>query len=55
MFIDRQIKALKMFSPKTWCTKKPFGYRVAHQGYLLTSCPGQDIISKVLFIYFKVE
>ena len=19
-----------MFDPKTWCTKKPFGYRVAH-------------------------
>ena len=41
MFIERQIKALKMFSLKTWCTKKPFGYRVAHHGYLLTSCPGQ--------------
>ena len=22
--------ALKMFGPKTWCTKKPFGYRVVH-------------------------
>ena len=20
--------------------EKPFGYRIAHQGYLLTSCPG---------------
>ena len=33
-------KALKTFSPKTWCMKKPFCYRVAHHGYLLTSCPG---------------
>ena len=22
MFVKRQIKALKMFGPKTWCTKK---------------------------------
>ena len=29
-----------MFGSKTWCMKKPFGYRVAHHGYLLTSCPG---------------
>ena len=41
LFIERQIKALKIFSLKTWCTKMPFGYRVAHHGYLLTSCPGQ--------------
>ena len=39
LFIERQIKALKIFSPKTWCTKKPFSYRVAHKGYLLTSFP----------------
>ena len=31
-----------MFSPKTWWTKKPFGYCVAHHGFLLTSCPGQN-------------
>ena len=30
-----------MFGPGTWCTKKPFGYQVAHHGCLLTSCPGQ--------------
>ena len=24
-------KALKIFCPKTWCTKKPFSYRVAHR------------------------
>ena len=30
---------LKIFGPKTWCTKKPFGYRVAHHRYLLTSRP----------------
>ena len=35
---------LKIFGPRTWCTKKSFGYRVAHHGYLLTSCPGQYII-----------
>ena len=33
-------KAIKLFGPRTWCTKKPFGYQVAHHGYLLTSCPG---------------
>ena len=36
---------LKIFDPWTWCTKKPFGYRVAHHGYLLTSCPG------LIFVY----
>ena len=48
MFIGRQIKALKIFSLKTWCTKKPFGYRVAHHGYLLTSCPGQALTEQAL-------
>ena len=33
-------KALKIFDPKTQCTKKPFGYRVAQHGYLLISCQG---------------
>ena len=37
-----------MFSLKTWCTKKPFGYRVAHHGYLLTSCPGQALTEQAL-------
>ena len=32
-------KTLKKFGPRTWCTKKPFGYRVIHQNSL-TSCPG---------------
>ena len=31
----------KMFGPNTCNTKKPSGYQVAHQGYLLMSCPGQ--------------
>ena len=50
LFIKRQTKALKMFVPKTWCTKKPFVYQVLHHGYLLTSCPGQSLtdIFKVL-------
>ena len=30
MFIVRQIKSLKIFGLRTWCTKKLFGYRVAH-------------------------
>ena len=30
---------LKIFGPRTWCTIKPFGYRVVHHGYLLMSCP----------------
>ena len=41
LFNERKIKALKMFNPKTWCTKKPFDYGFAHHGYLLTSCLGQ--------------
>jgi len=41
---EQQKKALKKFDPRTWCTKKPFGYRVIHHGYSLMSCPGQDII-----------
>ena len=45
LFIERQIKALKRIGPKTWCTQKPFGYRVAHHGYLLTPCPGLSLKS----------
>ena len=30
-------KKAQIFGPRTWCTKKPFGY----QGYSLMSCPGQ--------------
>ena len=41
LFIERQKKALKKFGPRTWCTKKPFGYRVIHHGYSLMSCPGR--------------
>ena len=33
-------KTLKIYGLRTWCTKKPFGYRLAHYGYLLKSCPG---------------
>ena len=33
-------KVLKKFDPRTWCMKKPFGYRVIHHGYSLMSCPG---------------
>ena len=33
-FIEGQKKTLKVFGPMTWCTKKPFGYRVADHGYL---------------------
>ena len=40
LFIEPQIKALKLFSPKTCCAKKPFGYRVEYHGYFLTSCLG---------------
>ena len=39
-FIERQKYTLKKFGPETWCTKEPFGYRVAHQNSL-TSCLGQ--------------
>ena len=41
---------LKKFGPRTWCTKKPFGYRVIHQNSLM-SCSGHTIN----FIYFKVD
>ena len=34
-------KALKIFGPGTWCTQKPFSYRVAQHRYFLTSYPGQ--------------
>ena len=30
-------KDVQVFAEK-WCGKEPFGYRVAHHGYLLTSC-----------------
>ena len=31
---------LKKFGTRTWCKNKPFGHQVAHNRYLLTSCPG---------------
>ena len=37
-----------MFSHKTCCILKPFGYRVAHHGYLLTSCLGHSSCTKIL-------
>ena len=41
LFIERhKTKALKKFDPWTWCTKKPFGYRVIYHGCSLMSCPG---------------
>ena len=46
-------KALKIFSPRTWCAKKLFGYRVAHHGYLLTCCPG-DIL-KLFYTFSFVD
>ena len=33
-------KSLKLFGRGTWCTKKHFGHRVAHHGYIFTSCLG---------------
>ena len=41
-------------------TRKSYGYRVAHHGYLSTSCPGQYIFDlrkkriKIIPIFFKV-
>ena len=31
-------EALTTTDPRSWCTKKPFGYRVAHHGRSLTFC-----------------
>ena len=53
LFVERQIKALIMFGHKTWCTKRPFSYRVVHDGYLLTSCPGHMI--KDIFSLFETK
>ena len=39
---DKEV--LKIFGHITWCTKKQFSYRVAHHGYLLTSCPGHEYV-----------
>ena len=50
LIIEQQKKALKIFGSRTYCTKKPFGYQVAHHGYFLLSCPGQIFNS---FFYGK--
>ena len=36
-----------MFGPKTWCTKKPKKSSRTPLGYLLTSCPGQDMVNEI--------
>ena len=33
-------KTLKKFGLRTWCTNKPYSYRVIHHGYSLMCCPG---------------
>ena len=30
LFIKQEKMSAKIFGLKTWCTKKPFGYRVLH-------------------------
>ena len=44
-----------MFVPKTWCTKKHFDYRIAHYGYLLTSCPGHKNPTNIKTLIFFVD
>ena len=47
-------KTLKLFGPKSWCTKKPFGYRVVHHRYFLTSCSEQITIKFIMNQYFLI-
>ena len=43
-------KELKTFVPRTWYTKKTFGYRVVHHECLLMSYPGH--FQQKLFVFF---
>ena len=51
---ERPDKKFKIFSPRTCSTKNPFGYRVPHHGYLLTSCPGRMFCKIFLYLVFEV-
>ena len=52
LFINRLKLTLKIFGLKTWYTKKPFGHRVAHNGYVLTSCPVKMVRFIIGFLQF---
>ena len=48
MFIERRKKSAQVFGPRTWCTKKPFVYRVIHQDKVEVSI---FLLIYFLFIY----
>ena len=50
LFMEQQKYAQKI-RLRTWCTKKPFGYRVAHQNNS-TPCPGHDVKTNAVFLNF---
>ena len=51
LFSDK--KVLKIFGPRTWCTKKPFSYRSGTPlRYILTSSSG---LTEHILIYSNYE
>ena len=48
-------KTLKINGPRTWCTKKPCGYRVAQHGYHLTSFLGLTTYLLNTFYYTSLK
>ena len=54
--MEQKNRTLKMFSFRTWCTEKPFGYRVVHtfDTFLFLVQESYVLVYCVLFIlYFK--
>ena len=43
LFIERK-KSAQIFGPRTWCTKKPFGYQIIHQDTVLSHVQDNSII-----------
>ena len=47
-------KALNFFLSQDLVQEEPFGNRVAHHGYLLTSCPGYFMVQYKIWVAVKL-
>ena len=45
---------LKKVDYRTWCTKKPFSYRVIHQNSLI-SCSGHKVLKLKLYLNLNTK
>ena len=44
----KEKKSAQIFGPRTWCTKKSFGYRVIHQKTVKSHVHGNIVLKNVI-------